>query len=259
LCHIYLTIKKTKMKFKNVFTIMAMFMVVVSTSCKKDDKVGPETVNVGSAGNYVILAKTGISNLASTNITGNLGLSPAATSYITGLALTDATGFATSPQVTGKIYASDMADPTPINLTKAIENMMTAYTAAAGRTNPDETELGAGNIGGLTLAPGLYKWSSTVILPSDVTLSGKSDDSWTFQIAGNLTLSSGVKVILKGGAQAKNITWQVAGAVTMGTTSKMEGVILSQTAITMLTGATLHGRALAQTAVVLDGNIITNP
>jgi hypothetical protein len=216
-------------------------------------------VDLGAAGNYVLLAKTAISNISTSAVTGDLGLSPAATSYVTGLSITNAIGYATSAQVTGKIYAADMADPTPINLTTAVNNMITAYTDAAGRTTPDFTELGTGNIGGMTLTPGLYKWTNTVTLPSDVTISGSSTAVWIFQIAGDLTMSNAVHITLIGGAQAKNIFWQVAGTATIGTTSHFEGVILSQTAITIQTGASFHGRALAQTAVVLDGNAVTQP
>jgi hypothetical protein len=216
-------------------------------------------VNLGAAGNYVILGKTAISNISTSAVTGDLGLSPAATTYITGLSLTDATGYATSAQVTGKVYAADMADPTPINLTTAVENMLTAYTDAAGRPSPDFSELGTGNIGGKTLTPGLYKWTNTVTIPSDITISGGANDVWIFQIAENLTMSSSVKITLTGGAQAKNIFWQVAGTVTIGTTAHIEGIILSMTGITFQTGATFKGRALAQTAVVLDGNAVTIP
>jgi hypothetical protein len=215
--------------------------------------------DLGAAGNYVILAKTAINNIPTSAVTGNLGLSPAATSYITGFALTNETGYATSPQVTGKIYAADMADPTPINLTTAVNNMITAYNDAAGRPSPDFSELGTGNIGGKTLAPGLYKWTSTVTLPSDVIISGDASDVWIFQISGDLTMSSAVNITLNGGAQAKNIFWQVAGQATLGTTSHFEGIILSMTGITFQTGASMNGRALAQTAVVLDGNVITQP
>jgi hypothetical protein len=220
---------------------------------------GLAVVGLGSAGNYVILAKTAINNNSTSAVTGDLGLSPAATSYITGLSLTDFTGYATSAQVTGKLYASDMADPTPINLTTAVENMITAYNDAAGRPSPDFSELGTGNIGGKTLVPGLYKWTNTVTIPSDVTVSGGANDVWIFQIAGDLTMSSAVNVTLTGGAQAKNIFWQVAGQATFGTTSHFEGIILSMTGITFQTGASLNGRALAQTAVILDGNAVTKP
>jgi hypothetical protein len=216
-------------------------------------------VILGAAANYVILGKTAISNISTSSVTGNLGLSPAATSYITGLSITDATGYATSAQVTGKIFAADMADPTPINLTTAVNNMITAYTDAAGRPSPDFSELGTGNIGGKTLTPGLYKWTSTVTLPSDVTISGGANDVWIFQISQNLTVSNGVHINLTGGAQAKNVFWQVAGTVSVGTTAHFEGIILSMTGISFQTGASFKGRALAQTAVVLDGNTVILP
>lgn len=221
--------------------------------------VGLASVNLGTAGNYVILAKTAINNVPTSNITGNLGLSPAATSYITGFSITNATGYATSAQVTGKLYAADMVSPTPINLTTAVNDMVTAYNNAAGRPSPDFSELGTGNIGGKTLTEGLYKWTTNVTMPTNLIISGSSTDVWIFQIAGNLSVSSGVKITLSGGAQAKNIFWQVAGTVTIGTTAQFKGVILSQTGITLNTGASLAGRALAQTAVILNKNTVTLP
>lgn len=216
-------------------------------------------VNLGTAGNYVILAKQALTNIATSAIIGDIGLSPAATSYITGLSLTDAIGHATSEQVSGFVYAADMADPTPANLTAAVENMMAAYNDAAGRSLPDFINLVAGSIGGLTLSPGLYKWTQTVTMSSDIVLSGNSTDVWVFQIDENLVVSSASKVILSDGAKAENIFWQVMGQATFGTTSHFEGIILSKTGITFQTGASLYGRALAQTAVVLDENKVTQP
>jgi hypothetical protein len=220
---------------------------------------GLSAVGLGTAGNYVILAKTAINNSPTSVITGDLGLSPAATSYITGLSLTNATGFATSAQITGKIYAADMVSPTSINLTTAVNDMTTAYNDAAGRPTPNFSELSTGNIGGKTLTEGLYKWTNTVTVPTNLIISGSATDVWIFQIAGDLTVSSGVKITLSGGAQAKNIFWQVAGTASIGTTAQFNGVILSKTGITFATGATLTGRALAQTAVILDENIVTKP
>lgn len=214
-------------------------------------------VDLGGASNYVILAKTAINNSSTSAIEGDLGLSPAATSYITGLSLTDSTGYATSAQVTGNVYAADMADPTPITLTSAVNDMITAYDDAAGRPTPDFVELGTGNIGGMTLTSGLYKWTSTVTIPTDVTLTGSADDIWIFQIAGDLTQSSAINVVLSGGAQAKNVFWQVSGEATFGANSHFEGNILSMTGITFQTGASINGRALAQTAVILDANAVT--
>ena len=216
-------------------------------------------VALGAAANYVILAKTAVNNNPTSAVTGDIGLSPAATSFVTGFALTNATGFATSTQVTGEIYAADMASPTPTNLTTAVENMITAYNDAAGRPSPDFSELGTGNIGGKILTAGLYKWTTTVTAPTNVTISGDANDVWIFQISGDFTVSNAVRFTLNGGAQAKNIFWQVAGTVTVGTTAHLEGVILSMTGITFQTGASFTGRALAQTAVILDANAITEP
>jgi hypothetical protein len=216
-------------------------------------------VDLGAAGNYVILAKSTITDVPTSAITGDIGLSPAATSYITGFGLTNATGYATSPQITGKIYAADMVAPTSTNLTTAVNNMLTAYTDAAGRPLPDFTELGAGNIGGKILVPGLYKWTTTVSLPSNVTISGGANDVWIFQISGDLNQSAAVLITLSGGAQAKNIFWQVAGQAVIGLNAHFEGIIMSQTTVIFKTGASMNGRALAQTAVVLDQNTITKP
>ena len=215
-------------------------------------------VNLGKAANFVILTKSGVSNVPTSKITGDIGVSPIAATAITGFALVaDSTNtFSRSSQVTGKIYAANYASPTPSNLTTAVSNMEAAYTDAAGRKNPNFTELYAGDLSGKTVAPGLYKWATSVIANKNVTLNGGPNDVWIFQISGNLTLASGVNIILSGGAQAKNIFWQVAGGagVKLGTTSHFEGTILAKTAIHLLTGASLNGRALAQTAVTLDKN-----
>ena len=222
----------------------------------------PASVNLGTAGDFVLLAKTGISVTGVASIVGNIGISPAAATYITGFGLImDGSGeYATSSLVTGKIYSADYTDPTPTKMTTAVGDMETAYTSAAGRTEPDYTELYSGDITGRTLSAGLYKWGTGVTVSSGgVTISGTAHDVWIFQIAQNLELASGAIVTLSGGALASNIFWQVAGQVTLGTTAAMKGVILCQTAIVMSTGATLSGRGLAQTAITLDANTITKP
>jgi len=222
--------------------------------------LGPAAVNLRTAGDYVILAKSGVSTTGVTAVLGDIGLSPAAASFVTGFALSaPATTFTTSALVTGKVWAANYAVPTPANLTAAILNMQTAYTDAAGRTSPDFTELGAGNIQGLTLVPGLYKWGTGVSIPGAVTLAGGANDVWIFQIAQNLTVGNGAIVTLSGGAQAKNIFWQVAGQATLGTTSNFKGIILSKTLIAFNTGAAIAGRALAQTAVTLNATAISQP
>ena len=222
---------------------------------------GPKSVNLGTAGNFVILAKTGISTIGTTAVVGNLGVSPVGATSITGFGLiADSTNtFSKSSLVSEKIYAADYASPTPAVMTAAISDMETAFTDAAGRTNPNFTELGAGDISGKTLLPGLYKWNTGVSITNGVTLAGGANDVWIFQIAGNLTVNNSTKVTLIGGAQAKNIFWQVSGHATLGTTANVKGIILSQTLISMNTGAKLSGRALAQTAVTLIANTITAP
>ncbi len=214
-------------------------------------------VNLGTAGDYVILAQTGISTVPTSAVTGNLGISPAAGSYITGFALNaDATNvFSTSAQVIGKVYAANDAEPTPGNLTMAVGDMQSAFTSAAARA-PDVTELNAGNIGGMTLAAGVYKWGTGLMIPTDVTLNGSATDVWIFQIAQDLTVGDAAKITLTGGALPQNVFWQVAGLVDMGTTSHFEGVILTKTSVTMKTGASLNGRMLAQTAVSMGGNTV---
>ena len=217
---------------------------------------------LGSAGNFVILAKAGVSTTGTTAVVGDIGVSLAAASYITGFGLImDASNkFSTSALVTGKVYAADYAPPTPANMTTAVSDMETAYTDAAGRTLPDFTELGAGDISGMTLAPGLYKWGTGVLITgAGVTLSGGKNDVWIFQIGQDLTVGNAAMVTLSGGAQAKNVFWAVAGAVTLGTTSEFNGNILAETNIAMNTGAVLNGRALAQTAVTLIANTIVKP
>ena len=240
-----------------VSTMMTIALMVPVAATSQSTKV-----NLGTAGNFVILAKTGISTTGVTSINGNFGVSPIAATSITGFGLIlDSSGtFSTSSLVVGKIYASDYTAPTPTMMTTAISDMQTAYTDAAGRTLPDSTEMGAGDITGRTITHGLYKWSTGVLVSSGgVTISGNANDIWIFQIAGNLNLANSAIVTLSGGASASNIFWQVAGQVTLGTTVAMEGNILCQTAIVMSTGATLNGRALAQTAVTLDANTITTP
>jgi len=217
-------------------------------------------VNLGAAGNYAILAKTAVSTVPPSAVTGDVAVSPAAASYITGFSLTadSSNVFSTAAQVTGKVYAADYATPTPVNLTSAIGAMGLAFTDASGRA-PNKTELGAGNIGGLTLAPGVYKWSSGLLIPTDVTLVGDANAVWIFQVAQGLTVSSGAKVVLTGGAVPAHVFWSVAGTVDVGTTAHLEGIVLGQTNITLRSGASINGRLLAQTAVTLDASKVVAP
>jgi hypothetical protein len=240
----------------------AMLTVTLMAPIAAVSQTSPARVNLGTSGNFAILAKTGISTTGTTLITGDIGVSPAAATYITGFGLImDASGtFSTSSLVVGNQYAADYTGPTPTKMTTAISDMETAYTDAAGRTSPDYTEQYAGDVTGKTLTRGLYKWGTGVLISAGgVTISGEANDVWIFQIAQNLDLANGAIVTLSGGAQASNIFWQVAGKVNLGTTAAMKGIILCKTEIVMSTGATLSGRALAQTVVTLDANAITRP
>ncbi|MCX7027607.1 MAG: ice-binding family protein [Spirochaetes bacterium] len=225
------------------------------------ETASPAPVNLRTAGDFVLLAKTGISTTGATTIVGDLGISPAATTYLTGFSqsLDASNQFATASIVTGSLYTADMTPPTPTKMTTAISDMETAFTDAAGRTLPAFTELGAGDVSGLTLVPGLYKWGTGLLITTGVTLSGSATDVWIFQIAQDLTVSSGAMITLSGGALAKNIFWQVSGQTTLETTVDFKGIVLCQTAIVMRTGAVFNGRALAQTAITLDANAVTKP
>ena len=268
------------MKLKNVLSTSALLLVVLVSGCNKDLGNGssdlsnsaaiasnqksaelPSTsgklagVNLGVAGEFVILSKSGITDVYKSAVTGDVGTSP-----ITGAAM-----LLKCNEVTGTIYTVDAAGPLPCRVTNAtrlgtaVLNMQAAYTDAAGRVRPDFLNLGAGNIGGKTLTPGLYKFTTALIIPADITITGSATDVWIFQVAGTLKMSSAVRITLAGGAQAKNIFWQTSGAVTLGTTSHFEGNILCQTAINLQTGASINGRMLAQTAVTLQMNTVVMP
>lgn len=221
-----------------------------------------QAVNLRSTAGFAVLAGSLVSNVPTSAVTGNIGLSPATGGNITGFGPTE---------VTGTIYTVDASGPAgsvpaASTLTTAKGDLTLAYNDAAGRTpvpsgpflNPDN---GSGNIGGLTLAPGLYKFTSTVsITGSNLTLTGSATDVWIFQIASSLNVGNGIHVILAGGARAANIFWQVGTSATLGTTSVFKGTILADQSISLNTGASLEGRALASiAAVTLASSTITQP
>lgn len=236
-------------------TLVGGFTYLVASS--------PAAVNLGTAGDFVLLSKTGITSTGVTAITGDLGISPAAASDVTGFGLVlDATGtFATSSLVTGRIYASDQSGGggvTSSMLTTAVGDMEAAYTAALV---PATTVLnaGSGNLGGMTLPAGVYTFNTGVTIPTDLTLSGDADDVWIFQISGNLSIASATDVLLTGDASADNVFWAVAGTTTLGSTSAFKGTILggpATTGIAFENGATLTGKALGQKEITLIGNTI---
>ncbi|MFA6301073.1 MAG: ice-binding family protein [Candidatus Paceibacterota bacterium] len=253
-------------------------VVVTNVDTSTDTLVGgftyleaasPTAVDLGTAGDFVILSKTGITTTpgsVETDITGDLGISPAAASDMTGfgLVLDSSNTFSTSSLVTGRIFASDYSGGggvTPAMLTIAVSDMEAAYTAALV---PATTVLnaGTGNLGGMTLLAGVYTFDTSVTIPADLTLDGSASDVWIFQISGDLSIASATSVLLTGGATADNVFWAVAGTTTLTADSVFEGTILggpATTAIALQDGATLNGKALGQKEVTLIGNTITDP
>ena len=246
------------MKTIKLLTTFAIVASVVMAGCKKDEantdptgenpKVIPlqttiqAVVPLAGTSTLAILAGSAISNTGSTNVTGDLGLSPGSSIG----------GFPPGILV-GTIHINDaIANQAKLDLTAA-------YNNAAGRTCTDIVTL-SGNIGGLTLTPGLYKSTSSLAVSSgDLTIDAKGNANavFIFQIASTLTTTSGRKVILSGGALASNIFWQVGSSATFGTTSVFKGTVMAMQSITFNTGATLNGRALARNgAVVMGGNTI---
>jgi len=200
--------------------------------------------NLGAAGVFAVLAASTVTNAGASVITGNLGLSP-------GISVT---GFPPGVLI-GTLH---IADPTAA---QAQLDLTAAYNDAAGRT------LGAialaGNLGGLTLAPGLYKSTSSLEISSgDLTLDaqGNANAVFIFEMASTLTTTTGRRVILAGGARAANIIWQVGSSATLGVNSVFKGNILAMASITVTTGASVEGRLLARTgAVTLDSNVTLIP
>jgi len=225
--------------------------------------VGPGDIVLGGAGNFEILTMAGISTTGVTSITGDIGVSPMAATGITGFGLIMDTNGQSShtPIVTGSVYASDYAPPTPANLTVAVADMLTAFTTANNLVTPAPiVDLYAGDISGRTLPAGLYKWSTGVLITNaGVTLTGGPNDTWVFQIAQDLTVNSSAIITLLGGAQAKNIFWVVSGQALLGTNVNFSGNILSKTLISLNTGAIVTGRLLAQTAVTLNTATVIMP
>ena len=219
--------------------------------------VGPLLPTLGGAGNFVMLSESGITNVPQSAITGNIGVHPISGAAITGL---------TCPEVVGLIYTNDAAGPAcrtidPVLLDKAVNDMRTAYTNTNNLITPAPiNEQSAGNLSGQTLAPGLYKWSTGVSITTGITLAGGANDTWVFQIAGDLIVNNSAIITLSGGAQAKNIVWVVAGSkVTLGTDADFKGTVLAKNLIALNTGAKVTGRLLSQKNVTLIKNIVIQP
>ena len=261
------------MIIKKTITALAIVSVVLIAGCKKKTTASANTststpvpiqttsqtaINLGTSSNYVMLAGSLISNIPASAVTGNIGLSPAAGSKITGFG---------GGEITGTVYTTDASGPAgsvpnASGLTIAKGDLTAAYNEAAGRTSIDIVNL-AGNIGGLTLTPGLYKSSGSLQISSgDLTFDalGNANAVFIIQIASTLITTSGRQIILKGGALAKNIFWQVGTSATLGTTSVFKGTIMADQSISLNTGAKVEGRLLARiSAVTISASTVVMP
>jgi hypothetical protein len=244
------------MKTKKLISTLAVVMVILFSACKSDDPTvntdNPNgipdqtiimpTVDLAGASNFALLAGSAITSTGATNITGDMGLSPG----------TSLGGFPPGILTGSQQINTNLATQAKLDLTAA-------YNDAAGRTSTDIVTL-SGNIGGLTLTPGLYKSTSSLAISSgDLTFDAKGNANAIFiiQIGSSFTTTSGRQVILINKASAANIFWQVSSSATFGTTSELKGNFLAMQSITFNTGATLDGRALTRIGgVVLAGNTI---
>jgi hypothetical protein len=244
---------------------------------------GASCVNLGKAANYAILDEATVTftptatTTTTPTITGAIGLSPAAASFITGfsLALDPAKCFSTSTRVTGKIYAADYSSvngcatattDTATILTTAVGDKNTAYTAASGMAAAGGGLVtacpGGGAFDGTVVAPivaGVYTCGAGVTIPTNITLNGNATDVWVFKITGSLAQTGATSVLLTGGALPQNVFWQVSNGVSIGAGAHMEGVVMSATNISLVTNATVKGRLLAKTGVLMDSNTVTQP
>jgi ice-binding like protein len=204
--------------------------------------IAQTTIPLGTAANFAVLAGATVTSTGLTVITGDLGLSPG--TAVTGIPPGIVNGALHTGDATAAIAKTDL---------------LTAINTANALTLPI---LLAGDLGGRTLVPGLYKSTSSLAVTGALTLDAQGDPNavWVFQIASTLTTLTGSQIILTGGAQASNVFWVVGSSATLGTTSVFKGTIMAYASITITTGATVDGRALAEVgAVTLDSNIITKP
>jgi hypothetical protein len=273
--------------YKIINSKMWLFALIIAVSmigCGSDETSGDAgavchgagCVSIGSSGDleaaagYVILAKSQIDTVSPSVVTGNVGLTPAARDYLTGWSETAAAdasdSYATSAQVVApfKLYAADYAVPTPSNLDYARISMEAAYADVLGRPHgvgATNLNLGGGTLTGLTLVPGTYTWDTPgdVNITGNITLTGSSTDVWIFQIANNLTMDAGIKIILAGGAVPQNVFWQIAGNSHIFAGANFKGIMLCWTDITFEDGSTIKGRLFSMTAVNLKAATVTQP
>jgi hypothetical protein len=227
------------------------FLLAAFVNGATGDDTAP--LDLGTAANYVMLAKTAITATSVNDITGDVGISPNTAAAITGFALAMAPGgqHSTSSIVNGEVVAANYAGGAAAELTQAISDMMAANVDAASRTGT--VAKGAGVLGGLTLEPGVYTFTTAVSITSDLTFDGGIDDVWIIYTTGALTVAAGVDIILEGGAQANNIFFTGATSMTIGADASIAGILVFKTTIGFGAGSSLNGRAFSQTAITCGG------
>jgi hypothetical protein len=254
--------------------MMKLNLLLLSAAALFSAASATEKVDLGTAGDYAILASSGISSVPASSINGHIAVSPIAATAITGFSLMMEPNedWSTSTQVNngGKAYAPEYSADVKKALITAVGDMETAYKDAAGRDADDDVadggqtynELGGGDIRGETLAPGVYTFNSTISINAHIYLQGTGEgnnDVFILRTTGSLLQAASTDVILTNGALAENVFWQVAGQVEVGASAKMNGIILVKTDALFKHSASLNGRVLAQTAVNLDHATIVQP
>ena len=236
--------KKTSVSKSKTLNVWGLIigLAVAAIFLHQDATAAQSPVALGSAATYGVLAGSTVTTIPLTTVNGDLGVFPGNT--VTG-----------APIVNGTLHVGDAA----AGLAKT--SLTIAYNDAAGRTINAITV--AGNLGGRTLAPGLYKSATSLAISSgNLTLDAMGDENgvWIFQMGSTLVTTTDRKVILSGGARAENVFWKVGSSATIGVRSVFKGTIMADQSIAMKTGATLDGRALARIgAVTLAKNTITVP
>ncbi len=235
--------KKTNGK-KNISALFIIGLLLAAACAFTVQGVSASTYTLGTAASFSVLAATTVTNTGSTVITGDVGVSPGTS--ITGFP----PGIVNSPST---IYS---AGAVPAN---AETDALTAYNFAVAQ--PTTTDLTGQDLGGKTLTPGVYFFSSSAQLTGTLTLDAQGDPNafFFFQIGSTLTTASSSKVLYINGLQPCNVVWAVGSSATLGTSTTFAGTILAVASITATTGVTVDGRLIAlNAAVTLDTNTINN-
>ena len=219
--------------------VVSGFASVIVTSAPAG---GP---SLGTAAKFAVLGSTAVSCIGVSNIAGDVGVAPAGSVSGFPAPCTISSPGGPTPHVNDAVAKTAQADVTP------------AYNALAAM--PCGTSLTGQNLGGKTLAPGVYCFTSSAQLTGILTLAGPANGVWVFQVSSALTTGTSAQVVMSGGGQAKNVFWQIGSSATIGQTTAFQGNIIAAVSVTLVQGASLNGRALSKAGVTMDTNLITLP